>query len=150
MTFERLISMCHQARTEFQKAAAAADDKALKRLLNLYAQQRTRFAQELLQELHGDEFSASRYAAGEEPNSPSAGGDAELLQECVRQDSRMLESYRDALRTRIPSRAHFLVSAQYALMQKTHERIQGMLAAATELPPSPRFAVVQTAPQPVF
>ena len=145
MTFERLISICQQARTEFQKAAAAAEDETLKRLLNLYAQQRTRFARELLQELHPEEFTASCYdPEGDEAEACSRGGDAELLKQCLRNDSRMLESYRDALGARIPTRAHFLVSAQYALMQKAHERIQGMLAA-TELPPVPRFAVCQAA-----
>ena len=132
VTFENLISTCKEAQARFRSAAAAAEDKAIRRLLGIYAQQRTRFAEELLQEM-GSPSSASRQAgdAGAEngltaQKSPSS--DLDLLRECLKSESRALESYKDALGARIPTRAHFLVAAQHQLMQRAHERMQGMLA----------------------
>ena len=135
MTFERLISTCEETRESFQQAAAAAEDGSVRRLLNLYAQQRTRFAEELLQEIYGtaqqgaDGINATR-SAGKAASHLANGSDLELLRQCLQMESKALESYKDALGTGIPTRAHFLVSAQHSLMQKAHERMQGMLADA--------------------
>lgn len=136
VTFERLISTCEETRERFRQAAAAAENTSVRRLLNLYAQQRTRFAEELLQEIHGAEPHASAdgasllHESGPKPAASTDGSDMELLRQCLQTETRALESYRDALGSRIPTRAHFLVSAQHSLMQKAHERMQGLLADA--------------------
>ena len=132
MTFERLISTCKETREKFRQAAAAAEDKSVRRLLNLYAQQRMRFAEELFQEIYG--CAAHCRATDEQgegtasPTRGASGSDLELLRQCLQSENQALESYKDALGARIPSRVHFLVSAQHSLMQKAHERMQGMLA----------------------
>lgn len=133
VTFERLISTCEETREKFRQAAAAAEDNSVRRLLNLYAQQRTRFAEELLQEIYGTESPSLEPGTfiqdgGGRSSSGADATDLELLRQCLQSETKALESYKDALGSRIPTRAHFLVSAQHSLMQKAHERMQGMLA----------------------
>lgn len=153
VTFERLISACRETKEGFRRAAAAAEDNSIRRLLNLYAQQRTRFAEELFQEIYGpvghrgaetrrDQESA---ATPEDEKDGANATDFELLRQCLQFDTRALQSYKDALGARIPTRAHFLVSAQYSLMQKAHDRMEGLLADTASTPVEPslhRFSAV--------
>ena len=157
VTFENLISTCQEAHERFRHAAAVAEDKAVRRLLSIYAQQRNRFAQELLQEIGGTgedrpqtastgrEIGPVASLAGrvQHPKDETDGeSDLDLIRQCLQTETRALESYRDALGNRIPTRAHFLVSAQHALMQKAHERMQGMLAATAAPRRAPVLAVL--------
>src|SRR5262245_1448249 len=89
-TVRRLIDSCQETQQHFRNAANAVRDTVLKRLFALYAQQRTRFAEEL------------RDYSTEEPG-PSPTGikiawdgfatDADLLDRCLANEKRALELY---------------------------------------------------------
>lgn len=141
VTFERLISACRETKEGFRRAAAAAEGQAVRRLLNIYAQQRARFADELRVEMsgppagsEGDSHRMLEPAAA--PERRPGASDLELLRECLQTELRALASYQDALGSRVPTKTHFLVSAQFSLMQRARDRIQGLLADAASARPS--------------
>jgi hypothetical protein len=128
----QLIDSCHQAHEGFQSAAEAMDDSTLKHLFGIYARQRTRFAQELSEHIvdsSGFESSPERPAR----EFPKRCSDATLVQHCLDSEQRILSLYRTALADRhIPSRAHFLISAQCSLLQRVHDRMHGLLTDISE------------------
>src|SRR5687768_11480647 len=95
-----LISSCHQAEQGFRYAAANSEDWTLKRLFEIYAQQRTRFAEELREHLPATEEESA--AQGGDPLSESEWGSPgdRCLADCLESDSRTLQLYRKALATR--------------------------------------------------
>jgi hypothetical protein len=127
---KELIRSCHQAQQSFQTAAEAVQDESAKRLLSIYAHQRTRFAEELKEHLSdGLMLAMERYDGASE--RPTAQLDAEaVLRACLDAELQSLDAYNNALESgRMPTRAHFLVSAQYSLLQRVHERVHGMYAS---------------------
>ena len=127
-----LISSCYHAQERFRSAAASSEDDILKRLLEIYAQQRTRFAEELREHLlsHGDNAAGDRC---EWNSSVSFGEDS--LRDCLESDSRTLQLYRQALSRRdLPTRTHFLISSQLALLERAHERVNSLANRATPAP----------------
>jgi hypothetical protein len=119
-----LINSCYRAEVSFRSAAEGADGP-LKHLLELYAQQRTRFAAELREyapfEVDGNETRAANHDRAEDPCASD-------VSKCVETDARTISLYKKALADRaLPTRAHFLVSAQLALMQRGHDRVCTML-----------------------
>jgi hypothetical protein len=127
VTFNRLIETCEEAEASFREAAELSDDAATRRLLTLYSQQRTRFAEELRKHLPGPLASSGRNFGS--PFASATQESNDILTRCLTMETRALDRYRDALRERIPAKAHFLVAAQYALMQKVHERMLSLLPA---------------------
>src|SRR4051812_30499997 len=124
---QRLIESCQEARQGFSLAAEATEDFTLKRLFNIYAQQRSRFAEELrecggYERNHGDAASQLR-----EWSLSARDNDRELLECCLAADEQTLQLYREAMRKHIPRKAHFLISAQLSLMERVHERMHGLL-----------------------
>lgn len=120
-----LISSCFQAHERFRSAAATSENDILKRLLEIYSQQRGRFAEELREHLlcHGDD--AHSDGCYSEWTSVSLGEDS--LRDCLDSDSRTLQLYRQALSRRdLPARTHFLISSQLALLERTHERVSAL------------------------
>jgi hypothetical protein len=122
-----LISSCYAAKNGYRSAAHAVEDNALRRLLEIYAQQRTRFAQELSEYLpvearfQQDDFSELSLASGATQRDSIA--------ECLKMDSKTLALYKEAVAQRsLPSRAHFLISSQLALMERVHDRMNLLLA----------------------
>jgi uncharacterized protein (TIGR02284 family) len=128
----QLIDSCHQAHAGFQCAAEAVDDSTLKHLFGIYARQRTRFAQELSEHVAG----ASGVDSNPEQTArqfPQTCSDAALVQHCLDSEQQILSLYRTALADRrIPSRAHFLISAQCSLLQRVHDRMHGLLTGISE------------------
>lgn len=109
-------------------------DSNLKRLFTIYAHQRTRFAEELCGyigdqpgELDGSGERTLRQFGG-------AGDDRELLQSCLEVDGRLLELYQQAMKTGISIKAQFLLSAQFSLIQRVHERMNGLLLNGRTVP----------------
>ena len=123
-----LISSCHEARERFRSAAAGSGNDILKRLLEIYAQQRSRFAEELRDHLlshrHGDSPESSE--VHEWNRSFSLGEDS--LRDCLDSDSRTLQLYRQALSSRdLPTRTLFLISSQLALLERAHDRVSTLV-----------------------
>lgn len=124
---EQLIISCRKTHEGFRCAAEAVKDDNLKRLLSIYAQQRTRFAEELREHLPpGSGFQWNHTAS----DVPWAEMEAqEVVRQCLDAETRSLDLYSQALASgEMPTKAHFLVSAQYSLLQRVHDRVQEMLA----------------------
>lgn len=121
---QKLIESCQQTREGFRCAAEAVSSSELKRLFGIYAQQRTRFAEELRQHLpSADDASFGREAEWETLEA------SEALRRCFDADKRALDLYSQALASGgMPTKAHFLVSAQYSLLQRVHERVRGIFS----------------------
>jgi hypothetical protein len=125
----QLIRSCYDAQEGYRCAASAVEDENLRKLFEIYAQQRTRFAEELRAYLPMDGGEC-----GGRENSPEIFGEREStardsIRECLETDSRTVALYKDALAQRaLPTRAHFLISSQLALMERVQDRMNVMLA----------------------
>src|SRR5688500_12656976 len=90
----QLIHSCYRAQDGYRAAASSAGDQSLRRLFEIYAQQRTRFAEELREYLPNDGpmQNSGHYAAGfgEEGSRP----DKDSIRECLEIDSRTLALYK--------------------------------------------------------
>ncbi|MGZ8899355.1 MAG: DUF2383 domain-containing protein [Limisphaerales bacterium] len=124
-----LISSCYEAQEGYRSAASAVEDETLRRLFEIYAQQRTRFAEELREYLPMSE--ETDFETG---TTTQFFGDQRVLsrhesiRECLEIDSRTLEMYKEALAHRmLPTRTHFLISSQLALLERVHDRMSTML-----------------------
>lgn len=133
ITFQRLIESCQQAQHQFRRAAEMAESENLKRLLEIYAHQRTRFADEL--QKHLPELSKQSDAANEKSSFNSAKyPDPRIFAECMAAEIRALDIYKEALASHMPRKAQFLVAAQYSLMQRVHDRILSTLRGINRNP----------------
>lgn len=123
-----LISSCYKAREGYRSAASTVSDEALKRLFELYAQQRTRFAEELREYLP---FEMDQQLCDTGVRSEAATGQMTKenpIEGCLKRDASTLALYRETLARRtLPIRTHFLISSQLALMQGVYDRVQQML-----------------------
>ena len=126
-TIQRLIHSCHQTRDYFRDAAEMLEEGTLKTLFGLYAQQRSRVAEEL----HSLGMSVfSEASGGHFRNSYLAATEPELLEACLQVERTALALYRGALAERsLPTKARFLISAQLALIERVHSRIQALAPA---------------------
>jgi hypothetical protein len=125
----QLISSCHEAEQRFRFAASGADDLTLKRLLEIYAQQRNRFAEELKEHLPAYDTQYERQVSVSADGSAAVEGEQEdSIRSCLDGDSKTLQLYRQALAARdLPTRTHFLISSQLALMERARERVIGLV-----------------------
>ncbi len=108
----------------FRSAAQAVASNALKQLFGLYAQQRSRFASEL-SSLTDNAYSAASDAfdATETEFDP----ETDPVGTCLARERGALAVYRKALLERsLPTKARFLVSAQLALLERVHHRIEAI------------------------
>lgn len=128
---QKLISSCRDTQEGFRSAARAVKDDNLKRLLSIYAQQRTRFAEELREYLPpgaGQFWKTDSELAWDEMEAN------EIVKHCLDADTRSLDLYSQALASgEMPTKAHFLVSAQFSLLQRVHNRVREMLASERQL-----------------
>lgn len=130
-TVERLIDTCQRSQRGFKAAAEAAQGDDLKRLLNLYSHQRTRFAGELKNQCQAEPGCMA--SVTEDEDDEFAGkSDEQILESCLQADTTCLEAYSRALSGKIPSRAQFLIAAQYSLMQQVHARMRALAAKASQ------------------
>ena len=120
----QLVESCRHTQEGFRHASQAVACGDLKRLFGIYSQQRTRFAEELCQYLPAG-------AAGPAQKTEwSALAPAEIMRRCLDADKSSLDLYGQALASGgMSSRAHFLISAQYSLLQRVHERGLGIFAS---------------------
>jgi hypothetical protein len=131
MFVSQLISSCYRTQEGYRSAASTVEDDTLKRLFEIYAQQRTRFAEELRDYLpDGESFDSFPIEATDEQRTGAPRPDRHsTLRKCLEMDARNLALYREALAHRtLPTRAHLTISAQLALMQRVHDRMNMMLA----------------------
>jgi hypothetical protein len=138
---QELIQTCQRSQQEFKRAADSITDSDVKKLLILYSQQRTRFAQELKAHLtqwletdHDEVFD----------RDGDCESDPDILKWCLEKDTNSLRAYEKALTLVSPSKAQFLISAQYSLMQQVHKRML-TLASRQDLPPRQDTCTVRTA-----
>lgn len=124
---ERLIETCQRSQRGFKAAAEAAQNEDLKRLLNLYSHQRTRFAAELKAHCQMGEISSPTVSETQGQRF-SGQSDDQILDACLQHDATCLDAYAQVLASRVPGRAHFLISAQYSLLQQVHQRMRSMAA----------------------
>jgi hypothetical protein len=123
----QLISSCHEAEQRFRFAASGADDLTLKRLLEIYAQQRNRFAEELKEHLPAHNTQYERPISAD-VSAAVEGEEEDSIRSCLDGDSKTLQLYRQALAARdLPTRTHFLISSQLALMERARERVIGLV-----------------------
>ena len=126
-----LISSCYEAQERFRSAAANSGDDTLKRLFEIYAQQWTRFAEELREHLPSNNEDV------EPESSPcwSETDSADSVRNCLDTDLKTLQLYREALASRrLPTRTHFLISSQLALLERAHERVSNLLRQPASTP----------------
>ena len=130
MLVSQLINSCYRTQDGYRSAATAVDDQSLKRLFEIYAQQRTRFAEELRDYLpEGEGFGEAVMETDVEPRASARVDRHTSIRECLEMDARNLALYREALARRtLPTRAHLTISAQLALMQRVYDRMNSMLA----------------------
>jgi hypothetical protein len=124
-TIRELIESCRATHEGFRSAAQTVASSSLKQLFGLYAQQRSRFAEEL-----SDWAIDSRTTHGGGNLGESAmrfADEAELVRDCLAREKGVLAVYRKALTERtLPTKARFLVSAQLALLERVHNRIEAI------------------------
>jgi hypothetical protein len=121
-----LISSCYEARERFRSAAAISEDSTVMRLFEIYAQQRTRFAEELREHLPASQ--TGNGAVDERVGCDWLPAGHDLLRSCVESDSRTLQLYRRALASRdLPTRTRFLIASQLALLERAHERVNSLV-----------------------
>ena len=125
----QLIHSCYRAQEGYRSAASAVEDNSLRKLFEIYAQQRIRFAEELREYLPLEQEKSSDVdASGSTWETDSATSGRDTIRTCLEIDSRTLELYKEALAFRaLPTRAQFLVSAQLALLERVHDRMNLML-----------------------
>ncbi|HEX7860539.1 MAG TPA: DUF2383 domain-containing protein [Verrucomicrobiae bacterium] len=130
MLVSQLINSCYTTQQGYRSAASAVEDQTLKRLFEIYAQQRTRFAEELRQYLpEADGFDLTGAGVDVEPRTCARADKNTSIRECIEMDARNLALYREALAHRtLPTRTHLTISAQLALMERVHDRMNLMLA----------------------
>src|SRR6188768_2406672 len=109
-----LIEVCRETHEGFRSAAESAPNSTLKNLLQLYAQQRSRFADELRGFASQDPTTSTGNVRSR--HSGASTEEADRLQTCLEKERSLLALYRNALAGRtLPTKAHFHVSAQLAL-----------------------------------
>jgi hypothetical protein len=123
-TIHELIQSCQVTQEGFRTAAQGVASDALKQLFGLYAQQRSRFAAEL------SGLAQSGPASGQGTFGKSAmqfADEAELVRNCLAREKGALAVYRKALMEQtLPTKTRFLVSAQLALLERVHNRIEAI------------------------
>jgi hypothetical protein len=123
-----LINSCRETHEVFRSAAQTAANTALKRLFGIYAQQRSRFAEELGGFAPAGPAGPVRSTANfSDGDSSQDWSERDVLQNCLAREKSTLALYRKVVAERaLPTRAHFLVSAQLALLERVHERIEAL------------------------
>src|SRR5947208_668309 len=110
-TISELIDSCRDTQEAFRYAAETVANSPLKTLFVLYAQQRSRFAEELggLAGVDGTARCDHSFSIEKTRRTDEAG----LLSDCLKREQSALALYRKALAERtLPTKARFLVSAQ--------------------------------------
>jgi hypothetical protein len=123
----QLINSCYRAQDGYRTAASTVEDQTLRRLFEIYAQQRTRFAEELREYLPTEVATETNHGFSGAFALDSGENEKDSIRECLEIDSRTLALYKEALAHRaLPTRAHFLISSQLALLERVHDRMNGM------------------------
>src|SRR5687768_2253544 len=108
----QLINSCYRAQDSYRTAASLVEEKTLRRLFEIYAQQRTRFAEELREYLPHD-LAPEDHGYGATFAPAGCENATDSIRECLEMDSRTVALYKEALAHRaLPTRAHFLISSQ--------------------------------------
>lgn len=131
-----LIEVCKDGQKGFKTAAEDSKDVSLQRQLNEFSDQRTRFIQELQQQVRslGGDPDKSGSAVGAihrgwidlkaaiSSNEPHA-----VLAECERGEDSAVKSYRDALaKTDLNPASRTVVQRQLTGVQATHDRVKAL------------------------
>jgi hypothetical protein len=133
-----LINSCFKGQDGYRTAAGIVEDITLKRLFEIYAQQRTRFAQELMDYLPMGNADFQSDSTSKPVRSGRRSSRHDSIRECLDMDAKIVTLYKEVLAQRtLPSRAHFLISSQLALLQRVHDRLSLMLNECPAIRPAP-------------
>ena len=134
-----LMSSCSEAGKRYQTASGLTEDDVMKRLFDIFARQRLRFAEELR-----DCAPGSNVEAGGSSPRPVSGETSEsenqIVDHCLESDVQTLALYREAVAdTGLPARTRFLVSSQLALFELGHHRVKEITGSRREAPQEQGF-----------
>ncbi len=123
-----LIFACKETQAGFRSAAEAVTSGELKRLFVIYAQQRSRFAEELGGFL-GEDVGPNHGVVGVLETLIRT-DETVVLRQCLERERSALAVYQKALNAKsLPTKTRFLVSAQLAFLERVYSRIEGISPA---------------------
>ena len=134
----RLIETCRDGERGFRYAANHVRDSSVKALFLLIADQRERFAAELLphaQRLGGADDADGTLAGGLHrgwmtiKDAISGHEDAAIIQEAERGERAALATYQQALQGLVPPTTRDLIERQCRTVEETHVRVHALLPA---------------------
>ena len=134
-TLNNLIETCKDGQNGFQTAADGVARGELKTLFHSYAQQRSKFAGELQNEvrrLGGDPEKAGSVAATLHrgwiniKSAVTGKDDNAVIAECERGEDSAVRNYQDALNSNLPENVRSIVQQQFTQVKEAHDRIRSL------------------------
>lgn len=134
IVLNHLIETCRDAEKGYRSAASLVSHPEMKALFTEAAEQRTRFAAELLPhaqrlggaDAHDGTGAAALHRRWMEIKGAVTHDDHSVVTETSRGDEVTLHAYKDALEGMLPPTVRDLVERHYAEIRSTHERIQSL------------------------
>jgi uncharacterized protein (TIGR02284 family) len=127
-----VIEVCRESEACFIRAASAATDAHLRKLLGEYSEQRSQFALQLEALLRQMGMEAEPAGVHNQTwadlQGPMAGASDSILHQCARAEEIALETYRAALTRELPEPAHELLESQYRQVEEVRIRMAELQA----------------------
>ncbi len=140
-TLNGLIETCRDGQQGFKEAAEGVGRADLKTVFYEYSQQRATFVgdlQALVQTLGGDPENTGSIAGAVHRGwinlkaAITGKDDTAILDEAERGEDVAKSEYKKALETKLPSHIQTTVQAQYAEVQKAHDKVKALRDAAKD------------------
>ncbi len=134
-----LIETCKDGEQGFRSAGDAVKNSDLKTLFHMYAQQRSKFAAELNNEVlrHGGDpatsghVSATLHRGWLNLKAAVTGNDeTALIDECERGEDVAMANYQDALKKTLPADLMSVIEDQFTDVKHAHDTVRGLKRAA--------------------
>jgi uncharacterized protein (TIGR02284 family) len=137
---KNLIDTCRRGQYAFRNAAESTQNSEVRRLFNIFSQQRAQFAVELQSELHrlggaaedsGERLSSVRSSTHWSASMPKTVRDeATVIAECQCEEETAVNDYQEALKTDLPLDVQYVVKRQYMDIKDAYDRIRILQRAA--------------------
>jgi uncharacterized protein (TIGR02284 family) len=130
-----LVATCKDGENGYRSAKEDVDDKELTDLFGSYVEQRSRFATQLLEKIHGLDSAAERPGSTlarihrgwmnmkASLTSRDAGA---VVAECARGEAAALKDYEKALQHALPPEVKTLLHQQYDQLKAAHDRVKAL------------------------
>ena len=134
-TLNNLIETCRDGQKGFKEAAENAKSPELKTFLNQISLERAQFVGELQTEvrsLGGDPENSGSTAAAiyrawiDIKGTLTGKDDQSILSDCERGEDSAVDSYREALKLRLPTNIFSTVERQFQSIKQDHDRVKQM------------------------